>query len=439
MVNEKDVQNISPVRRRDILAVTGAGVTAALAGCGVSEPRSDNNTFDKDSITVGALSQTGVPPGKSILNGAELAAKHINADGGIEGATIDLVSPDSTGENYHAADVHDQMCADDGCEVTIGLTIPSAVKATLPSIAKHEIVHLTTGSVDGEVSRTVAENYDDYKYHFRMGLPDMEALATALSTFVEEQAAANQWEAAAVVTSNSSVFKPFREHLIDSLSAYMDVPIDETTAGGGGYESLFEDVEQAGCDVMLCGYMTNGSHLAKSWAGRESSFALGGFSWGAMRPQQWVETDGDVESMFGLNALTPYSENTDRTRKFVTTYQQTFGQVPMYSGALTYDALHFYREVVEDLIERDGEFPEQEAIVQALEKRSFTGGVVYPEFDFTGPDSNQVHEPVWNSMAEDTVPIIQQWQEKDNGKGSMEALVPEQVQTATYEAPPWLS
>lgn len=111
----------------------------------------------------------------------------------------------------------------------------------------------------------------------------------------------------------------------------------------------------------------------------------------------------------------------------------------MYSGALTYDALHFYREVVEDLIERDGEFPEQEAIVQALEKRSFTGGVVYPEFDFTGPDSNQVHEPVWNSMAEDTVPIIQQWQEKDNGKGSMEALVPEQVQTATYEAPPWLS
>lgn len=427
------------ISRRDVITATGVGLTSSLAGCGyIGDTTADEQPLAKDSIPVGVLTPNNAIGGQSIIQGAELAVEQINDEGGIGGASLELSTADTAGEDHFekAATEHSRLCTDEDCDLTLGLTSDGAVKETLPSIADNETVHLSSVLSDGSIGEMVGQNYDEYKYFFRAGLPAMAGLANALADFVEMQGANLEWETVAVVTTGLDLLTPFHDRLTERVSDQFEVAVDERISGlGGGYETLFDEIEDEGCDVLLWGSVTRGAGMVNAWANREPNFALGGFDLPAMRPNQWMETDGNVESMFVLDALTPASNNTATTSEFVTQYETTYEQYPMYNGALTYDALRMYRDAVEDLVESDGQFPDQDEIVETLEERTFTEGVVYPELAFTGPDADRVHEPVWESMAENDVPVIQQWQ--SGSDHHMEAIAPESNQTASYQSPPW--
>lgn len=427
-------------RRRDVLTATGVGLATGLGGCGyIGGTTADERPLAGDTVAIGVLAPASAPEGRSVSQGAELAVEQINEDGGIGGASLELVTADTAGEDHaeNAAAEHGRLCSDEECELTLGVTTAGAVEATLPSIADHETVHLSTVPSDGEIAETVAAQYDEYKYFFRPGLPDTAGLADAVADFVDAQAADIGWGTAAVVTSGLDLFTAYHDRLTDRVADQLDVPVAERISGlGGEYGSLFDEIEAEGCDVLLWGNGTRGSGMVDSWANREPDVALGGLDLPAMRPTRWTETDGDVESMFVLNAVTPGSDNTDRTGEFVAEYETTYDQYPMYTGALTYDALRMYRDAVEGLLDGTDEFPDQDDVVEALEERTYTEGVVYPELAYTGPDADRVHEPVWQSMAESGVPVVQQWQ--PGSDHHMEAIAPESNQTASYQPPPWL-
>lgn len=427
-------------RRRDVLTATGVGVATSLAGCGyIGGTTADERPLAGDTVPVGLLAPRDATEGRSSIQGAELAVEQINENGGMGGASLELVTADTAGGDHAeiAAAEHGRLCTDEECEVTLGVTTAGAVEQTLPSIAEHETVHLSTVLGDGTIAESVGENYDEYKYFFRPGLPDTRGLADAIADFIHTEATDLGWESTAVVTSKLDLFTAYHDRLTERVSTQLDVPVAERISGlGGGYESLFDEIEEEGCDVLLWGNGTRGTSVVHAWANHEPDFALGGLDLPAMRPTQWTETDGDVESMFVLNALTPGSDNTDRTGEFVSAYEATYDQYPTFNGALTYDALRMYRDAVEDLLEDTDEFPAQDDVVEALEDRTFAEGVVYPELAFTGPDADRVHEPVWESMAESGVPVIQQWQ--SGSDHHMEAIAPAQNRTASYQSPSWL-
>ena len=424
--------------RRELITATGVGLATSLAGCGyIGGTTADEQPLEDETIPVGVLAPNNANGGQSIIQGAELAVEQINEEGGIGGASLELLTADTAGEDHFekAATEHNRLCTDEDCDLTLGLTSDGAVKETLPSIADNETVHLSSVLSDGSIGEMVGQNYDEYKYFFRSGLPEMAGLADALADFIEMQGADLDWQTIAVVTSGLDLLTPFHDRLSERLSDQFDVAVDERIRGlNGGYESLFDEIEDEGCDVLLWGNITRGASMVNAWANREPNFALGGFDLPAMRPNQWMETDGNVESMFVLNGLTPGSNNTAKTSEFVTQYESTYEQYPMFNGALTYDALRMYRDAVEELVEADGQFPDQDDIVEALEERTFTEGTVYPELAFTGSNAERVHEPVWDSMAESGVPVIQQWQ--SGSEHHMEAIAPESNQTASYQSPP---
>lgn len=437
----------SPVRpsigRRKIVATAGVSIATGLAGCGyIGGTSAEDQPLTGESITVGAIAAFGSDAGMAVHRGTELAVEHINDSGGVGGAAIDVVEADVSGETVseRAVSEHDRLCGDADCDLTVGLQIGSTVLDVLPSIADHETVHLTPGVFDVRVGEAVADDYDEYRYHFRAGLPDMEGMADALGEFVGAQYDELGWESAAIL-SDPLGFDPYHERVVERVSDHLDVPVERQPPGATTTSTdLLDDVEDEGCDVLLYGGYLEGDSLVNVWAGHEPEFALGGFNVvNGTKPGLWTETDGAVESTFTVDALTPESANTSHTGAFVTEYVSTYGEHPMYSGALAYDALHLYREAVEAVLDDgDSELPDQDEIVDALEDVTFTDGVVYPEFTFTGPDAERVHEPVWDSMTDSGVPVVQQWQSGADGAGHREAIAPGQNQTATYEAPPWM-
>lgn len=424
--------------RRDILATAGSGFALGLAGCGTTSEARDTPPLSGETVSIGVLAPERWAFGDSLRRGAEFAAERINADGGIAGASIELHTADTLLDPARIREEHDRLCASEGCDLTVGLTIREALTETLPSIATHETVHLSTGTVSAVGGERIADDYDRYKYHFRVGLPNSRQLADALTAFVRRNATAYGWERAAILVENVPDLTPFYDRLTERLPQHLDVPVETRASGLSGPGPTFDHIEDKACDVLLGGHWMGGISLINDWAGGERSFAYGGLQLPATSSEFWTETDGNAESVFSLGAVTPESDNTEKTRGFVADYGAQYDRYPMCSGAATYDALRIYRDAVETLVEADDtEFPAQDAIVEALEKTTFSESVIYPEFEFTERAADRIHEPVWESMATSGVPLVQQWQAGTDG-GTIEAIGPEGYQTAEYQAPPWL-
>lgn len=417
----------------------GSNVAVGLAGCGHDTgAETDDATLTRESITVGVLAPERAASGESLKNGAEFAAERINADGGIAGASLELRTADTDFKPDRARAEHERLCEAEDCDLTLGLSLHFELEETLPSIAAQETIHLTTGAFSSATGERVAEDYDTYKYHFRPGLPNYRQLADALATFTELQADGCGWERVGILTENSKAATPFHERLTTHIEERFGDVLEMRGPALSGHIPLLQEYEDEGCDVLLAGQWLGGTVLMNQWAQNEFEFDLGGVYLPTTAPEYWKNTDGNVESVFSLNAVTPTSENTSRTRAFVVDYEQQYDRYPMWTGALTYDALRLYREAVESIVaEDDAEFPSQEQIVEALEDVTFTDGVVYSEFEFTGRNAEAVHEPVWESMADSGSPVVQQWQADAEGGGVIETIGPEENQTATLQPRPW--
>jgi branched-chain amino acid transport system substrate-binding protein len=422
----------STVGRRAVIANAGAGMSA-LAGCNfgfLGDPSADRPPLWGESIRVGVLRASKLPHGQAIEHGARMVVERINADGGVAGAGIELVEADTAGDPATAREEHRRLCEEEDCDLTVGLLWVSTVEETLWSVAEQERVHLTTGSLDVRAGERVAE-HDDYRYHFRPGLPNYRHLADAVVEFVDGHREGLGWERAALVTDRVDEFA-YRERLADRLPDVLEVPVSETATGVGDWGPLYDDIEAADCDVALVGLLA-GADPVEEWVADERDFAFGGLVETATAPDFWERTDGAAEGVFTLDGLTPDSENTDRTRGFVDDYAARYGQPPVYSAATTYDALKLYRQAVESIVEDgDSDLPDQDAIVEALEEITYTDGLLYDEFAFTGRDADLAHEPVWESMAETGVPLVQQWQADGNEGGERVAVAPDGIATADH-------
>lgn len=425
------------MHRRRFLASVGAAAAVGAAGCnrlGVAD--SDVGPLAGRTLRVGVLAPRpdGVPDGASLVDGAELAAEHLGA-AGVAGADVELVVADTDFDPSRAAGAHGRLCTEAGCDLTVGLYRAASVQETLGSVADHETVHLTTASFDGGVGGRVAAEYDRLGYHFRAGPPSFRQTAAALVEFVADRAD-DGWNRVAVVTEPLKELDAYHDHLLEGLADHVEVPVADRVAPTTVH-GTFDEVEAAGCDALLAGYWLRGLEFVERWAEAERPFALGGVHVPATYPDAWSRTDGAVEGVFALTVPAPRPDG-DAARTFLEDYRERFGRHPMYSGATTYDALRIYGRAVESVVgPDDAELPGQDAIVAALEEVTLRDGVVYPALAFTGPGADRVHEPVWTSMAEAGVPVVQQWQRRD-GAGVREAVAPESVRTAAYRAPPWL-
>jgi branched-chain amino acid transport system substrate-binding protein len=102
------------------LTVSIMAATFLLSGCGSSETASSeiasSSTPSQEPIKVGTsfpLTGSVAADGKMILNAIEFAAEQVNADGGIQGRDIEIVSEDDEADPTTAASVANKFAEDD--------------------------------------------------------------------------------------------------------------------------------------------------------------------------------------------------------------------------------------------------------------------------------------------------------------------------------------
>lgn len=118
--------------RRDILKATGVTAIGALAGCmtgdddgddGTPTSTPEDGTPDEDSIVIGALEPLSGPFSPWAgphLNGLEFAVDEVNADGGVLGRDLELVTADSEAQASAADTAFRRMVEQQGAVAIAG-------------------------------------------------------------------------------------------------------------------------------------------------------------------------------------------------------------------------------------------------------------------------------------------------------------------------------
>ncbi|MBS7344833.1 MAG: ABC transporter substrate-binding protein [Caryophanon sp.] len=195
------------------LALVGVLASSVLAACG--DDNGGNSAGDGDTIKIGAnleLSGGVATYGSSILDGAELAVKEINENGGIDGKEIELISADNKSENAEATSAALKLIEQDNVVAMIGPATSGNTVATVELAAENKVPLVTASGTAPNV--TVNDSGDVNEYAFRTCFIDPFQGTVAANFATEELSAKN----VAIFADNASDYakglaKSFKEQI----------------------------------------------------------------------------------------------------------------------------------------------------------------------------------------------------------------------------------
>lgn len=426
----------SGVDRRQLLKTTAGGALGiSLAGC--TDALGSRNVFGAtddaadEPVKIGVLAPDpeSDPTGISMARGATLAVQELNANGGILGSDVELIVRDTNSSPAEARRQYQELTLEEDVDLTTGIFSSEALGHIMDDIARQRTLHLTTGASTMEASRKVNEEYDEYKYHFRVGPYNEYQLAELQIEFAEEMAPELGWESVAVLVEDYKWTEPAWEITGDRLrEAGIDVAVENRyPAATDDFGTIYDEVEAENADAALVAMAHTGTDAILDWAGRRQ-FAFAGVHVPMQLPSYYDLVRGACR--FGITVVSA-AENTPVTEKtvpFANAYKNAFdGASPMTHAYTTYDAVKLFAAAAED-----AETVDSTDLVPVLEEFSHVGTTT--EIEFYGPDDRFAHDLV----ADKGDALYTQWQENDDGDGVQEVIWPENHATADYVAPPWL-
>ena len=415
-----------------VILVAAVGGGAAYVLWRASQPPLEN-------IRIGICCDLDMTIGKSTLKGATLAAEQINAQGGILGRNITIIGEDDDSETppgdiATATNALTKLITIDNANYIIS---PQAIwEQTYQDIcAEHKTIFISVGSVSDSDTQRVLDNYDKYKYFFRVWGTNVTSAVDGQSDSVRTLRNYTGFTKVAFIVEEFPFSKQFAEGVKQRLLSYgFDVVYYQTFPPlTADFTSYLSAIEASGAQI-LCPFAWTQScfSLVTEYYERQSPFVLWGPIGLASESKFWEQTEGKCESVSFVGL--PIASGYPFTNEIVPTreaYIQRWGEVPDQWATATYDTVHF---ILPKAIERAGT-TETEAIIKALEKTDVETSMAR-RFVFTSSHDVMIGAAGPNIPSEDYMLVcLFQWQ-----NGTQVPVYPKQMMEevgATYMHPPW--
>lgn len=392
-------------------------------------------------IVIGAPLATGFLYGWDAERGIRLAVEEINAAGGVTVGKVKHpfeVSAMDTRDLEPGVPVSDalltleKLILEKKADFIIGGPVRSeAALAAMDLLSKYKKVSiLTTGALTPAYSARVAENYEKFKYCFRISgeakwmvtgeiIPSLEHIGKSFNVnklFIMVQDVAHA-RAAGDATGKLASEKGWE---IVGKEIY---PTGTTDFSVGLLKARKENAQV----LLIVMDMPESSILLKQWYDMKIPvLPFGTIIAAAEQPGFYKATEGKGEFSLAsvVNAGNAPSNATPWTMKFVEAYQKKYGLEPEgYGTSSSYMAVY----ALKDAIERAGSL-NSDAVVAALEKIDMMG--VYGRIRFN-PKNHQVIPSV--DPNEGAVGTIFQWQ-----AGKRIVIFPPKIAMGEIKLPPWM-
>jgi len=370
-----------------------------------------------------------------------LAVEEINAKGGVNVGgvmrpfTVEMMDTRDLEPGVPISEallVVEKLILEKKADFIVGGPVRSeAALAAMDLIAKHKKVSmLSTGVLTPKYHALVAENYDKYKYLFRITgeavwmvtgeimpcLFDIGKRYGLNNIFIMIQDVAHARGGGGLIAK------------LCTKEGWTVAGPEIYPTGSTDYSVGLLKAKKAGAQVLLI-WMDHPEVgiLLKQWYDMQvPALPFGSIVGPGELPGFWEATEGKGAYTLAnvVNAGNAPSECTPLTMKFVNAYKKRWGVGPEgYGSSSSYQVVY----TLADAIERAGSI-DSDAVVAALEKTDMTG--VYGRIRFD-PKSHQVIPSL--DPAEGAVGTIFQWQE-----GKQVVVFPPKIATGTIKLPPWM-
>ncbi|MCC6028425.1 MAG: ABC transporter substrate-binding protein [Archaeoglobus sp.] len=401
-----------------------------LAFC-VSQPETIGK---REKVVIGVLAPLSLPEGSAQEKAARIAVEEINSKGGILGYKVELVVGDDKLDPTVGSAEFRRLATIEKADVIIGGFSSGVMLATMEVMAETKTLFLTDASSPSH-SAKVAENYEKYKYWFRLQ-NNATTFAYDIADMVK-MLRENGYEVKKVYIIRDEhiwaedVVKALKP-LLDSLQVEIvkDVKIPRNYAE---YEPLILEAERLNADLIIpiIALAGTGDILVKQWASLKPKLLIGGDLLAANDYAFFEKTGGAANYViFTADGGTLVTDPiTKMGKEFVEKYKAKYGHYPeAHQAFVAYDAVYLYKLAVEEAQRNKEKDPfNSDVLVKYIERFNEKNPVV-----LTRPIAfAKNHDLAWGDNL--TRNWISQWQD-----GKQVVIYPKHVATGKLKLPPWM-
>lgn len=315
-------------------------VTSLFAACGAEEEMPAKETTKAAAekteaaeeempatVKIGLLAPTSgdlAVYGQAVYNSAMMAVTELNAAGGIDGATIELIHYDNEGDPTKTMNLFNRLVDEDEIVALVGPVISGTSLVVGPLAEEAGIPMLTPTATNPEVTPGL-------DFVFRACYIDPYQ-GRVVAKFAQENLDAKT----AVIFRNVS--NDYSIGLADAFEVAFTGELlgDEGyTAEDNDFKAIISKISDLDPDVIFIpDYFNTVGLIAKQLneAGVDATL-LGGDGWDSIQNDYAAEVEGDF---FANHYAT--SDESPIVQNFISEYEAQFGETPNALGALAYDA-----------------------------------------------------------------------------------------------------
>lgn len=352
---------------------------------------------NKDVIKIGVIGPMKFMEGENHWNGAVLARDEINAAGGVnlngKKYQIELIKADSNEilNPTEAASAMERLITVDKPDFVMGGFRTEGVLPMQEVAMNYKKIFLNAGAATRALQAKVVDNYDRYKYFFKV-TPYNEYFLVATDFKMLAMVGA-------ILKKELGITEPLRVAIVAEKLTWADAMVTTAQATipklGMVVTGTWRPSDTAtDVNAELTAIAATNPHIifatfsgpvgvtfGKQAGEMQIPAAIVGIVVEAQKQGYWEATGGKGDYVFTLNTYADNVSVTDKTLPFFAAYQKKFGQFPSYTAA-TYDAVYMLKDVVEK-----GQTLDADKLVPLIENEAFnsTAGLIkyYP----VGPDT----------------------------------------------------
>jgi branched-chain amino acid transport system substrate-binding protein len=339
-----------------------------------------------DSIKIGVIAEAQAIAGASIPQAAQLAADEINANGGVEGRKIEIVSYDNHSSSADSVRAFQRAVNEDKVNAVIASYISEVVLALEPWASRLKTPFVTPGAASNEISKSVHADYEKNKYTFH-GYLTSAALALSVCDGAKDLLVDKMHMKTAVIMSEDAAWtKPLDVGYQECLPKIGLKVLDHIrfSPDTTDFTPIFNKIEGSKPDVIITGISHVGVQPTVQWKNQQVPIPMFGISAQALSPTFWKDTNGAADGVPSLAVATPDVAVTSKTKPFAAAFKAKFGSPPAYTGYTAYDEVYFITEA----IKRAGS-TDPDKMVAELEKTDYEGTI--GRIQFYGKDDEFTH------------------------------------------------
>ncbi|MDE5465441.1 ABC transporter substrate-binding protein [Bradyrhizobium sp. CSS354] len=379
-----------------------------------------------DSIKIGVIAEAQAIAGASIPQAAQLAADEINANGGVEGRKIEIVSYDNHSSSADSVRAFQRAVNEDKVNAVIASYISEVVLALEPWASRLKTPFVTPGAASNEISKSVHADYEKNKYTFH-GYLTSAALALSVCDGAKDLLVDKMHMKTAVIMSEDAAWtKPLDVGYQECLPKIGLKVLDHIrfSPDTTDFTPIFNKIEGSKPDVIITGISHVGVQPTVQWKNQQVPIPMFGIASQATNETFGKDTNQAAEGVLYQGVSGPGVAVTPKSVPFAEAFKKKFGNYPSYAGYTAYDEVYY----IADAVKRAGS-TDADKLVDALEKTDWEGTI--GRVQFYGKDDPFTHSIKYGKGL--ITGLMLQWQ-----GGKQSAVWPKEVAKVDIKFPSFI-